>query len=361
VTGSKGKSTTSSAIHYGLLGDYPRARLGGNITISPLSFLDELQADDPLVLELSSFQLGDLYRSWSYQQQGRLRAFPPQIAVITSMFHDHQDYYGAMEPYLADKAVLYKDQKASDYVLFRTDDPWSQAMSQQAQAQVALIEPRKGHVAAGNLGAYFDEHGQGWFKHGDESTLLLGRDIAIRGEHSRSNLLQAALALALFGVPVEHISERLASFPGIEHRLEPCGTMGNLHFINDSAATIPEAALAAVKSLDSPVHLITGGTDKQLDFSIFKQTASLAASVTLLKGTASDAIAQLFSNHGIGYYGPYDNLEAAVRHALKLANGQGNLVLSPGCASFGMFLNEFDRGRQFKAIVARLIQEHTAH
>lgn len=359
VTGSKGKSTTSSAIHHGLLGSWPDARLGGNITISPLSFFEELSPTTPLVLELSSFQLGDLAMSRSYRLQGRLRAFPPHIAVMTNIFHDHQDYYGAMEPYLADKAQLFKDQNATDFGLFRADDPYGLDFAKACRSQVRFSETRLGQgLPQGTMGAWLADDLSGWYRDGaGTETCILPRELKVPGKHHRGNLLQAALALKTFGVPAEQICERMASFSGIEHRLEPCGSHRGVQFINDSAATIPEAALAAVKSLDGPVHLITGGTDKALDFQDFLELADLASTLTLLKGSASEQIAVLLAGKSKVFYGPFDNLDQALAETFKRAQPGSSLVLSPGCASFGMFLNEFDRGRKFKAAVAKLIEQ----
>lgn len=360
VSGSKGKSTTASAIHYGLLGAWPQAKLGGNITISPLSFFEDLDPKTPLVLELSSFQLGDLATSRSYRLQGRLKAFPPHIAVMTSIFHDHQDYYGAMEPYLADKAQLFKGQGSGDFGLFRADDPYGLAFAQTCSSQVLMSETRPGRgLDAGISGAWLDHDMTGWFKTQGQRVQILPENLVLPGKHHRGNLLQAALGLKTFGVDPGIICERLGNFSGIEHRLEPCGALNGISFVNDSAATIPEAALAAVKSLDGPVHLITGGTDKALSFDVFVDIARAAARLTLLKGSASEQIARLLNEHNLPYDGPYDDLDQALAMTFKGARKGATVLLSPGCASFGMFLNEFDRGRKYKAAVARLIADST--
>jgi UDP-N-acetylmuramoylalanine--D-glutamate ligase len=164
-----------------------------------------------------------------------------------------------------------------------------------------------------------------------------------------------------FGLQPGTIREGLASFPGIAHRLEFVREARGLLWYNDSAATIPEAAAAAVNSFEKPVHLIAGGTDKKLEFEPLAGAAADTASISLLAGTATDKIIKLFRDRGIAFDGPFSSLEAAVQNVLDKAGGgasaggsSGYAVLSPGCASFGMFRNEFDRGDQFRELIRSL-------
>ncbi|RPJ06845.1 MAG: hypothetical protein EHM28_09215 [Spirochaetaceae bacterium] len=143
----------------------------------------------------------------------------------------------------------------------------------------------------------------------------------------------------------------LSEFPGIEHRFEEVTRKKNITYINDSAATIPHAVVQAVKTAQKPVVLITGGTDKNIDFSPLLEIEGQVQTIILLQGSATDKIRRLFDNRGILYKGPFDNLAKAVEAADLAALPGGTVLFSPGCASFGMFQNEFDRGRQFKNIV----------
>jgi len=158
------------------------------------------------------------------------------------------------------------------------------------------------------------------------------------------------------GIGAEKIRASLASFAGIEHRLEFFHEAGGIRFFNDSAATIPEAAAAAVEALapQAPLVLVTGGTDKNLDFSPLVKAAPKARAIVLLAGSGSEKLKSRLFEAGIKYYGPFDDLEKAVNAALGAACGGCIAVLSPGCASFGMFQNEFDRGRKWKDAVTRL-------
>ena len=183
---------------------------------------------------------------------------------------------------------------------------------------------------------------------------LLGRDLAVPGEHTRGNLLAAGLAAYCFGQNASTIEERLARFPGLEHRLELVRELRGIRFYNDSAATIPEAAAAALESLPGPLFLITGGTDKALDFGPLARAISRVRAVFLLAGSGTEKLRVLLEAAGSPYQGPFDSLAGALGQALTAASAGGTILLSPGCASFGMFLNEFDRGRRFKGLVQAL-------
>jgi UDP-N-acetylmuramoylalanine--D-glutamate ligase len=173
------------------------------------------------------------------------------------------------------------------------------------------------------------------------------------------NLLCAGLCLHAYGLKAEVIGKALAEFPGIEHRLELISQSKGIRVYNDSAATIPHATAEALRSVPGPVVLITGGTDKNIDFSPLAEVARIPASILLLKGTGTEKIRALLDAEGIAYGGPFDSLPEAVRTALERAaeaagDSGATILFSPGCTSFGMFLNEFDRGRRFKEIVAGL-------
>jgi UDP-N-acetylmuramoylalanine--D-glutamate ligase len=345
VTGSKGKSTTVSAIHYGLCEAGFKAFLGGNITVSPLTFLEQTTPDTPVTLELSSWQLADL------RGRGVLR---PKIALITPIFPDHQNWYGGMEPYVADKKLIYADQTPEDWTICKAGDPWGNIFAQETKAQVIRYPSAKVYL----------------------------NDLLVPGFHARQNLLNAALALSLLGVKPAEAARIFARWRGIPHRLEyfhtwtftnPAGTLSAVKFYNDSAATVPEAAAAASQAFGAPVHLLCGGTDKDLDFTPLADTLGLqtpgsvpAASVHLLAGTGTDKLVPLLKSRGVPYNGPYDSLKAlfaALKEtfaaqvekngAVPLEKSEEIVVFSPGATSFGMFKNEFDRGEKCKAEINR--------
>jgi UDP-N-acetylmuramoylalanine--D-glutamate ligase len=361
VTGSKGKSSSASALHWALSEERRRgympglAWLGGNITVSPLSFLDELVPEDDVVLELSSWQLGDL--------RGRLREdgrplLKPRGALITAIMADHLDRYETMEEYVADKRVICQGQDEAD-VIVAGDDPWGESFRRESRgrplvyAEAPLPEGVSGGWVTGPeergmarlYGVALPEAASGGIVEVVPARTLTP------GFHQKKNLLAAGLLLLDLGLPPGRIGESLASFPGIEHRLEFFYEDGGVRFYNDSAATIPEAAAAALEAFGRPIVLVAGGSDKNLDFGPLVKAASRAKALILLAGTGSDKLAGLFKAAAIDFTGPLDSIEAAATAARDAAAPGDVVILSPGCASFGMFLNEFDRGRKWKAVI----------
>jgi UDP-N-acetylmuramoylalanine--D-glutamate ligase len=355
VTGSKGKSGTSSAIHRALREARERgllpgaAYLGGNITVSPLSFLDALAAEDDVTLELSSWQLGDLRF-----HAGGAALLKPRYAVLTAIMPDHQDRYENMEAYVADKRVIYRGQDAGD-VTIAGDDRWGRSFLAESKGRPVMYSEKS--LPEGVTGGWLTGGGAGMARLPDSGEIveLVPAKLLVPGTHQKRNLLAAGLALLDKGLPPDFIRESLGSFPGIEHRLEYFLEAGGVRFYNDSAATIPEAAVAAIEAFDPPPLLVAGGADKNLDFIPLARAAGKLKLLALLAGTGTEKLRNLLDAAGIHYRGPFDSPEPAVRAALDAAVPGDVVILSPGCASFGMFLNEFDRGNCWKETVRRMV------
>ena len=346
VTGSKGKSTTASAIAYALNESGGRAFLGGNITVSPLSFIDEVGPDDRVVLELSSWQLGDL------AGRGALR---PLAAVLTRIVPDHLDRYGTMEAYVADKRLIYADQAPGAWTICDADDPYGRSFAAETPARVLWYGDSP---PAGGHGAWLAGDGRGMARlPGSGELELLPARIRVPGAHNRRNLLAAGLAAWAGGADPGSISGALARFPGVEHRLEVFLERDGVRWCNDSAATVPEAVEVALGAFAEPVVLITGGTDKRLDFAPVRAAYRKAANVLLLAGSGTEKLRLLLDEDGVRYDGPYDALAPALERARGVARPGSVVLLSPGCTSFGMFRNEFDRGRSFKTAVHEMLGE----
>lgn len=351
VTGTKGKSTTTSALHHILSGTDHLARLGGNITVSPLSFLPSLYGDETVVLELSSFQLGDLKLTPIADSSG-----PPGFAVsiVTNLLEDHQDYYPSMDAYADDKKLIFRGQKESDWVILSADDGYSRDFAPPVQEKSVRVTagPERNGVDAWITGGrgYVRLPGSGYA----DPVELVPETLRVVGEHQRTNLLFAGIAALLQGRSPDEIRQRLSSYGGIPHRLEYLRTVSGVHYYNDSAATIAEASSAATASFQVPVHLIAGGSDKGLPLDAIVDAAGRAATVHLLAGSATDRIVPLLQDAEVQFSGPHDSLDEALMSAVRPARREDVVLLSPGCASFGMFRNEFDRGDQFRSLVDRL-------
>jgi UDP-N-acetylmuramoylalanine--D-glutamate ligase len=347
VTGSKGKSSVASALHWALSRDRKtgKAWLGGNIAVSPLGFLDTLQAEDDVVLELSSWQLGDLRGN---------PLLKPRIALITAILPDHQNWYDSMESYAADKRVIGHAQDEGD-ALIAFNDKWGESFFEESRGRRLAYWDKP--LPRGLAGAWFPAGkaaGLARLRADGEAVEVLPARVRVPGAHQKLNLLSCALALLELGMEAERIREALGSYGGIEHRLEFFHEKNGIRFVNDTAATIPEAAAAAVEALtgEGPLILIAGGADKGLDFSPLARAAAKTKTVILLDGSATPKLKSLLDRAGIACRGgPFDSLDAALKTALEYAAAGDIIALSPGCASFGMFKNEFDRGRQWKECV----------
>ncbi len=339
VTGSKGKSSTVSAIYYGLKEAGYKTFLGGNITVSPLTFFDEVSSDTPVVIEFSSWQLADL------RGRGVLR---PHIAVITKIVPDHQNWYGNMEDYVADKRLIYADQTKGDYSIFDSDE-WGDRFASESKATVLRYgEKAKWKIDLGEL--------------------------LVPGPHMQINAQNAANVMHLMGIPDKRIKEILQKWPGIDHRLQYFHSWKteaglSVKFYNDSCATVPEAASAATQAFGKPVILMTGGTEKGLELTPLINTLTVPDSDTipvkdiyLLSGSATDKLVTELDKAGIKYHGPFDGLEPLLNKAkknletcVKNENAREEVfVFSPGATSFGMFSNEFDRGNKYMAAVKEI-------
>jgi len=355
VTGSKGKSSTVSALHFGLKELGYTAFLGGNITVSPLAFIAETDETTPVVLELSSWQLADL------RGRGLLK---PRVAILTLVIPDHQNWYGGMEPYVADKKLIYADQDESCHLLCNADDEWGRVFAKEAKARNVNVHwystsPLPVERARG---AWLEADGRGFMRDAADDdghpVGILPKELSVPGNHMRLNLLNAAQALVLFGAKAEAVGPALARYPGIEHRLEFFREKDGVRWYNDSAATVPEAVAAAIASFDRPVVLLTGGTDKNLDFaplaSALSDPRTAPRKIFLLAGTGTDKLIALIRPAGVPFEGPFASLGDLVRAADAAAKAGDVAVFSPGATSFGLFKNEFDRGNKFREAVRGL-------
>ncbi len=336
VTGTRGKSTTAFLI-YKFLSYAPGARknltrsggvrtfLGGNIRKSVLEILPGIGKNDWAVLELSSFQLEDL-------SQERIS---PHIAVLTNLYRDHLDRHKTMQNYIRAKSNIFKFQLPSDYLFANPDDARVRRMVKSAPSRLILARlPRE-----------FQE--------------LIDKNL---GSHYRSAVGLAVAVARHFKVSKSCILNTLGDFHGLEGRQEYLGAIRGIHFVNDTTATIPDAAIAAIKRFrkkagKNRLILIAGGQDKKLDFKEMAQTVYQYVDISIfLPGTATHKLKRelRIMNYELRNLYSVRNIKEAVKTAYRLARKGDWILLSPGAASFGLFLNEFDRGEQFVNTVHKL-------
>jgi UDP-N-acetylmuramoylalanine--D-glutamate ligase len=305
-----------------------------------------------VVLELSSWQLGDL------AGRGVLR---PRVSVLTVLLPDHLDRYPGMDAYVEDKKAVFREQEPDQHAVLNRDDPRQAGFAAETRARASWFSAAP--LPDGLAGAWLEDDGGRLRTSPGAPPLAILAGTRLAGAHNRMNLLAAGLAAARYGVKPAVIARALGEFPGVEHRLELFHEVGGIRYYDDSTATMPHASAAALEALPAPVVLVAGGTDKGLDCGPLADAARRAAGVVLLAGTATEKLLPLLDAGGTAYAGPFDALDPAVARAVELARGLRartpadrpvSVILSPGCTSFGMFQNEFDRGRRFKESVRRL-------
>ncbi|MEO8339000.1 MAG: UDP-N-acetylmuramoyl-L-alanine--D-glutamate ligase, partial [Nitrospirota bacterium] len=341
ITGTNGKSTTVTLIGKFLGESGKRAFVGGNLgTALSEAALEDLRAGqagkpspfDYLVVEVSSFQLETIDR------------FHPWIAALLNMTVDHQDRYESLDEYVAAKQRIFENQIASDFALFNLDDDRVAALRHQVRAT------RLGFTRGATIGA--DMHG-GTYLEGDRIvTTVTGvrqeichrSEIRIIGNHNVENVMAAATYALLCGCPLDAIRRVLATFPGLEHALEIVRERRGVRFVNDSKGTNVDATLKALESIEQPIWLIAGGRDKGGDFSRLTQAVGRRVKHVILIGEASSLLRQAWA--GVAMMTEAATLRAAVDCAAQGASPGDVVLLSPACASFDMFADYQDRGRQ---------------
>jgi len=322
ITGTRGKSTTSTLLADILTasGKYRRVWLGGNILVSPLTFLSQVKKGDIVVLELSSWQL---------ESTGEA-GISPSIALWTNLMRDHLNTYEDMAEYAEAKAQIFRHQKPEDLVLLPSDKSFN-----------AYAESTAGNVYRWGTSRSL------------EHKIVKSVSLKILGAHNEKNA-EAAVAVALqLNVSQTAIKKALRQFTGIANRQELVATVRGVKFINDTTATTPDATIAAIKAFakQGKIHLIFGGADKELDFTEVAGVLKRArVDVVVLPGTAHAKIVKVFSAKKVSFQ-DVDSLREAVRTLFARAKKDDVILLSPGCASFGLFKNEFDRGEQFQKIL----------
>lgn len=319
VTGTKGKSTTASLITKALEAGNIPVVFAGNIGKSMFDVLEVVKDDTLVVLELSSFQLQGLV---SHQVS-------PKYSVITNIYPDHLNYHSSMEEYIETKRLIAKFQKNDGFLFLNKDDKITNTLE--------FIKGLNSQIV------YFSA-----------DDLPEGFHPKLLGKH---NLLNSACALkvaATFNIDLEKAKAAIENFEGIDFRMQLIGEFNGINVYNDTTATSPQAAIWDIMTLSGCI-LIAGGTNKSLPYKELAKTIDQhAKSVYFLMGDATDQIKKYITKTE-KIKGEYNNLETLVRDVLREAKSGDIVLFSPGAASFNLFKNEFDRGRQFNEVVQKLV------
>ncbi len=332
ITGSNGKSTTTALtghiLRAGSGGDYRNVWVGGNIgNEALLTIAERITSDDVVVLELSSFQIEQL------AQAGKA----PKIALLTNLTPDHLDRYGTFERYCAAKEHL-----------FRLQQP-------EASNPAVSIFNGEDEIAAGWFTKYDGEPGRKCIKYSAaDVNSRIRQNYRLVGTANLSNLAAAVAIVSQMGVTDETIAACLRRFRGLSHRLEFVEEVHGVHWYNDSKATTPLSAIAALEGFDEPVIIIAGGSDKNIGFEEFGRKISQKAKCAILIGQTADKIAEAIQCGGRTDIHRAESLEEAVITAKRLATRGEVVLMSPACASFDMFENYERRGELFCTLVRQM-------
>jgi len=337
ITGSNGKTTTSSLMYYILKQAGLNVGLGGNIGTS-FALLVATEQYDYFVLEISSFQLDDI------------ETFKPYISIILNITPDHLDEYDySFDKYAQAKFRITENQDENDHFIYNLDDEKSIQMLNEVKIRA---QQNPFTMKDANQNSYANDE-QFFINEANGGLTMQINELSLLGKHNVSNSLAAATAANILKIRKEIIKKSLVSFKSVEHRLEPVLTIGGVNFINDSKATNVNATYFALESMKTPVVWIVGGKDKGNDYNeVLPFVKSKVSSIVCL-GADNSKIIDFFSPY-ISQIVDTNNIKDCVEQAYKLAQKGDTVLLSPACASFDLFKGYEDRGDQFKQAVKQL-------
>lgn len=341
ITGSSGKTTTTTLVGEMLQASGQKTWIGGNIGWSLINQVDKVSRDDLVVMELSSFQLEGLRHS-------------PHIAVILNITPNHLDRHNSMKRYIDAKSHILRHQRAGDVAILGYDNENTRRLADLTRGEVRYFSARNS-VASGA----FVQNGNLVIRQDNETRIVCTTsDIRLPGEHNIENVLAACATAMAAGAPLDAIRWAATNFTGVEHRLEKVRERRGIQYVNDSIATSPERTMAALRAFDAPIILLAGGRDKNLPMDDMARLIVERARELILFGEAAplieEAVARVRPNGSQLGIQRYLTMEEAVAAAAQIAQAGDVILLSPACTSFDAFQDFVERGQRFKRIVLNL-------
>jgi UDP-N-acetylmuramoylalanine--D-glutamate ligase len=348
ITGSNGKTTTTTLTGEIMTAAGFPALVGGNIGTPAISLAERAKPDTVIVLEVSSFQLETI------------RTFRPKVAVVLNVTPDHLDRHRTFEAYVDAKARIFENQQGSDFAVLNADDPTCVTMASRTRAQVFWFSRHKevqqgAWVRDGNI-VFRDGRVQ---QKAQQREIMQVSEIPLKGAHNLENVLAAVCAGTLMGCAPEKIRQAVRDFKAVEHRLEFVATIRGVDYYNDSKATNVDATIKALESFPANIHLILGGKDKGSDYTVLNDLLRQRVKRVYTIGAAAAKIeSQIVSSKDGGTEVVHaETLENAIRKANAAAQPGDVVLLAPACASFDQFKSYEHRGKVFKDIVRGLASE----
>jgi len=337
ITGSNGKTTTTTLVGEMLKTSGFSTQVGGNIGTALTSLVDQSTPETITVIELSSFQLE------------AIPTFRPDIAVLLNITPDHMDRYDSFDDYARAKLNILKNQRPSDCAVLNLEDDILRRSGESIGSRAFWFSTR----SEVRQGTYADGEQFIFCSATQKETVARLGEIQLRGRHNLENIAAAITAARLVDAPTTFIAETLRRFQGVEHRLELVAEINGVKFYNDSKATNTDATIKALESFKGGILLILGGRDKGSDFRVLRSLVKERVKNLIILGEASEKIGHQLS--GLVPITQAENLEVATQMAFEKARPGDVVLLAPACASFDMFQNYEHRGRVFKESVQRLM------
>jgi UDP-N-acetylmuramoylalanine--D-glutamate ligase len=333
ITGSNGKTTTTTLVGEILSKAGKKTLVGGNIGTPVISLAGKSSAESLVVLEVSSFQLETIEQ------------FCPWIAAILNITPDHLDRHHTFEAYVAAKARIFENQTSADFGVLNADDPACVALKKKVKSSLYWFS-RKQPV---EQGAFLKGEQIIFRQNGKEQPVLSRSDISLKGLHNLENVLAAVTMTMLAGCDPQQVRQAVSEFHAVEHRLELVSSVNGVTFYNDSKATNVDATIKALESFPGNIHIILGGKDKGSDYTVLVPLLRERVKAAYLIGAAAEKIrSQIQGSTTLVSAG---TLERAVHQAFEAAKPGDIVLLAPACASFDQFENYEQRGRIFKELV----------
>ncbi len=339
ITGSNGKTTTTTLVGEIVAASGFSTVVGGNIGTPAISLIEPATPETVVVLEVSSFQLETI------------QTFHPKIAVVLNVTPDHLDRHHSFAAYVDAKARIFENQRPEDFAVLNADDATCVGLVSRTKAQVFWFS-REQEVTQG---AYVNE-GRVLFRRASQShEIMLVSEIPLKGSHNVENVLAGVCAGALLGCAPEKIRHAVRNFKAVEHRLEYVATIRGVEYYNDSKATNVDATIKALESFPANIHLILGGKDKDSDYTVLNDLLRQRVKRVYTIGAAAKKIESQIE--GAAEIVRAETLESAIKRAAANAQEGDVVLLAPACASFDQFRNYEHRGKTFKEVVQTLSSE----
>ena len=338
ITGTNGKTTTTALTGKIMQEYFSASYIVGNIGNPYTSAVLEMEEETVTVAEISSFQLETT------------KEFHPQVSAILNITPDHLDRHHTMENYVKTKQDITKNQTKEDICVLNYEDPYTEDFAKVCPAKVVCFSS----VRKLKNGYFLDGEEIKYAEDGKEVTLMNIHEMKLLGIHNVENVMAAIAISEGFGVPREHIIHVVKNFTAVEHRIEYVTTVNEVDYYNDSKGTNPDAAIKAVQAMNRPTIVIGGGYDKESQYDEWIESFGDKVKWLVLLGQTKEKIAACAKAHGFTNVVLVETLEEAVQVSYDKAEAGSAVLLSPACASWGMFPNYEVRGRMFKELVHNL-------